>query len=56
MIKSDKKAWGNFNTLAPSYQKQYLGWIRSAKKQDTKVKRANEAIGLLEEGKRLEGK
>lgn len=56
LIKSNKKAWENFNTLAPSYQKQYIGWIQSAKKQDTKVKRANEAIGLLENGKKLEGK
>ena len=55
-IKGNKKAWNNFLSLAPSYQKRYVGWIQSAKKQDTRLKRANEAIELLEKGLKLEGK
>jgi uncharacterized protein YdeI (YjbR/CyaY-like superfamily) len=39
--------------LAPTYQKQYLGWIEVAKRPDTKEKRINESIRLLAEGKKL---
>ena len=56
LFQSNKKAWGNFVNLAPSYQKQYIGWIQSAKKEETRMRRAKEALALLEKGKKLEGK
>lgn len=52
-LKANKKAWENFNNLAPSYRKQYVGWLRSAKKQETRKRRIEEAIGLLAENKKL---
>jgi len=53
MLKANKKAWKNFNNLAPSYKKQYVGWLRSAKRQETIDKRIKEAIKLLAQNKKL---
>jgi uncharacterized protein YdeI (YjbR/CyaY-like superfamily) len=52
-LSANKKAWENFNNLAPSYQRQYVGWITTAKKEETRQRRLNEAIILLEQGKKL---
>jgi uncharacterized protein YdeI (YjbR/CyaY-like superfamily) len=42
-----------FESLAPSYRRKYIGWIDSAKQQETKLRRLQEAIGLLAAGKKL---
>ena len=42
-----------FQSLAPSYRRTYIGWIDSAKQQATKMRRLDEAIRLLEAGKKL---
>jgi len=42
-----------FEQLAPSYQRLYIAWIDSAKRQETKEKRLREAILLLAAGKKL---
>ncbi len=52
-LAANKKAWGNFNKLAPSHKKQYIGWIMSAKKEETREKRLKEAIKLLAQDKKL---
>jgi len=46
-------AWHNFESLAPSYRRNYIGWIDSAKKQETKMRRLQEAISMLAAGKTL---
>ena len=46
-------AWRNFESLAPSYRRNYIGWIDSAKQQETKMRRLQEAISMLAAGKRL---
>ncbi len=51
VFKSNKVAWENFNGIPKSHKKRYLGWIQSAKKQETKLKRLAEAISMLEKGK-----
>lgn len=43
----------NFDLLAPSYKRHYIGWINSAKREDTKMKRIYEAVQLLEQNKKL---
>ena len=43
----------NFNNLAPTYQKQYVGWIQVAKRESTRKKRIDESIRLLEQGRQL---
>jgi uncharacterized protein YdeI (YjbR/CyaY-like superfamily) len=49
----NKKAEENFDKLAPSYRKHYIGWITFAKRPETKKRRIEESIALLENGKKL---
>jgi uncharacterized protein YdeI (YjbR/CyaY-like superfamily) len=49
----NKKAKENFDKLAASYRKYYIGWIAVAKRQETKRRRIDESIALLEKGKKL---
>lgn len=52
-LKSDPRAWHHFEQLAPSYRRAYIGWIDSAKRQETKERRLHEALTLLAEGRKL---
>lgn len=52
VLKSNLKAWRNFNKLAPSYRRNYLAWLQSAKKPETREKRLNELIRVLEQDKK----
>ncbi len=52
-LEKSKKAKNFFNQLAPSYQRQFIGWIAAAKRQETKEKRIREAIALLKKGEKL---
>lgn len=52
-LKENPPAAQTFNNLAPTYQKQYLGWIEVAKRPETRAQRIQEAIHLLVEGKKL---
>ncbi len=52
-LKKHPKALECFKNLAPSYRKFYIGWITSAKREETQIKRLNEAISLLEQNKKL---
>ena len=42
-----------FEGLAPSHRRRYVGWIESAKREETKARRLKEAIRLLTSGKPL---
>ncbi len=42
-----------FESLAPSHRRMYVMWIDSAKREETKAKRLEEAIRLLAAGKKL---
>src|SRR2546422_7032385 len=42
-----------FEGLAPSHRRRYIGWIESAKHEETKARRLKEAIRLLTAGKPL---
>jgi len=42
-----------FENLAPTYQKQYLGWIITAKRAETRAKRIQESVKLLAKGEKL---
>ncbi len=52
LLKASEKAWNNFNNLSPSHKKQYILWINSAKKTETKQRRLSKAIKLLEQNKK----
>ncbi len=49
----NKKAQIFFNQLAPSYRRQFIGWIVIAKRQETRENRIRESIALLERGEKL---
>ena len=49
----NKKANENFDKLAASYRRHYIGWIAAAKRPETKKRRIDESIALLEKGKKL---
>ena len=42
-----------FEQLAPSYRRAYIGWIDSAKREQTKERRLREALSLLAAGRKL---
>lgn len=43
----------HFQALPPEQRRRYFAWIDSAKREDTKLRRLKEAIGLLTAGKVL---
>jgi uncharacterized protein YdeI (YjbR/CyaY-like superfamily) len=52
-LAKNKRALDNFSNLAKSYKRQYVGWISSAKREETRRRRLAEAIRLLEKNERL---
>lgn len=52
-LKKMPRAWENFNALAPSYRREYVGWITQAKREETRARRLAEAARLLSENKKL---
>jgi len=52
-LRTHAAARRHFERLAPSRRRQYVGWIESAKREETKAKRLQEAIRLLAAGKPL---
>lgn len=52
-FKGNARAWDYFQQLAPSYRRAYIGWIDSAKREETKQRRLGEAIRLAAAGKKL---
>lgn len=52
-LSANRKVWENFNKLAPSYQRLYVGWITTAKKEETRQRRVKEVVELLAQGKKL---
>ncbi len=52
-LQDNKKAQAFFASLAPSYKKQYIAWIATAKRDETRRKRLNEAMVLLSRGEKL---
>jgi uncharacterized protein YdeI (YjbR/CyaY-like superfamily) len=42
-----------FERLAPTYQKHFIGWIVTAKRPETRVKRLKESLALLEKREKL---
>jgi|GEM_PF-3470738 len=46
-LKRNNKVETIFESLAPSYQRQYVAWIATAKRSETQKRRLDEAIELL---------
>jgi hypothetical protein len=52
-INNNKTAVTTFQSLAYTAQKEYVTWITSAKRQETRLDRIIKAVALLSEGKKL---
>lgn len=53
VLKSDAGACANFDAMPPSHRRQYIDWIASAKKPETRERRAARALDMLRAGERL---
>ena len=47
------KAWQHFQSLAPTYRRDFVVWIHTAKRPETRERRIRESIELLSAGKKL---
>jgi uncharacterized protein YdeI (YjbR/CyaY-like superfamily) len=52
-FKTNPKAWEYFQALAPTYRRDFVVWIHTAKRPETREKRIRESIALLSAGKKL---
>jgi uncharacterized protein YdeI (YjbR/CyaY-like superfamily) len=52
-LNSNPKAKENFDQLAPTYKRHYIGWITSAKREETRIRRLKESLELLKQDKKL---
>jgi uncharacterized protein YdeI (YjbR/CyaY-like superfamily) len=46
-------AWENFQKLTPSHRRNYILWISDAKREETRQKRLQQAITMLEKNEKL---
>ena len=51
-LRLDKTAWNNFQNFANSYRNMYIGWIKNAKTDTTRLKRINEVVKRSRENKK----
>ncbi len=51
-LKKDPRAWPFFESLAPSHRRLYIHWIDTAKREETKQKRIEQAIEKLRAGRK----
>jgi uncharacterized protein YdeI (YjbR/CyaY-like superfamily) len=52
-LNQNRRAKENFEKIAPTYRKQYIGWVQVAKRETTRRRRIDESVRLLEQGKKL---
>jgi uncharacterized protein YdeI (YjbR/CyaY-like superfamily) len=51
-LQANPRAWAEFQRIPPSHKRVYIGWIDSAKKDETKQRRLAEAIERLSTGQK----
>jgi uncharacterized protein YdeI (YjbR/CyaY-like superfamily) len=52
-LKANLEAWRHFQALAPTYRRDFVVWIHTAKRPETRERRIRESIALLAAGKKL---
>jgi len=52
-IKANRPAWLFFTDLAPSYKRDSIWWVMSAKKEETRLKRLGILIASSEAGLKI---
>jgi uncharacterized protein YdeI (YjbR/CyaY-like superfamily) len=52
-IKANARAWKFFRELAPTQRRNFVVWIHTAKRPETRERRIRESLALLAAGKKL---
>ena len=52
-LKTNSQAWEFFRKLAPTDRRDFVVWIHTAKRPETRARRIRESIALLLQGKKL---
>ena len=52
-LRANSRAWECFRALAHTYRRDFVVWIHTAKRPETRAKRIRESISLLTAGKKL---
>lgn len=52
-LKANAQAWKFFRELAPTHRRNFVVWIHTAKRPETRARRIRESISLLAAGKKL---
>ena len=52
-LEKNRRARENFERLAPGYRRHYVGWIATAKREETRARRVRKAILLLAANRKL---
>jgi uncharacterized protein YdeI (YjbR/CyaY-like superfamily) len=52
-LREHPAAWESFQRLAPSHRRNYVRWITEAKKEETRQRRLQQALGMLERNEKL---
>lgn len=51
-VKKNKRAWSAFNGFSLSAKKEYVQWVTEAKAEETKMKRLQQSVEWMAEGKK----
>jgi uncharacterized protein YdeI (YjbR/CyaY-like superfamily) len=51
-LKASPRAWRNFSQMAPGYRRQYISWLVSAKRPETRARRLEKALRMLEQNEK----
>jgi uncharacterized protein YdeI (YjbR/CyaY-like superfamily) len=51
IFKEEMEIWEKFSSMAPSHRNQYIGWIDTAKKEETRLRRARKAVEMIRKEK-----
>ena len=54
-LANDGEAQAGFDNMSHSYRKEYVDWIESAKREETRARRIQKALTMLSGGERLKG-
>jgi uncharacterized protein YdeI (YjbR/CyaY-like superfamily) len=52
-FRTNRSAWQHFQALAPTYRRDFVVWIHTAKRPETRERRIRESMDLLSAGKKL---
>jgi uncharacterized protein YdeI (YjbR/CyaY-like superfamily) len=50
-LKKNKKAFSNFENFPPGQKKEYILWIEDAKREETRLKRIEQTVDWVAQGK-----